>query len=273
MAVHLVHFSPGGTTQKTVWNIAKGMGDVEIIEHNMLKQENRTVGRMFSKDDVVILGMPTATKLLGLPEEILACLQGDNTPLIGVVMFGNGYFGNSLNLMKKAVAERGFVMVAGGAFIGQHPIRSQIATGRPDATDCEKQQAFGKAAAEKIFIRKELSFDATIKMDWPPNDLQGKIKCGLISMAPGISSTLPYSWSKLAISEDCIQCGACEKRCPVGAIHPATKFFDTERCIGCCACLKHCPQHAISIKSSSLNKILDNCEKKRIKRREPVTYL
>jgi electron transport complex protein RnfB len=46
----------------------------------------------------------------------------------------------------------------------------------------------------------------------------------------------------------CISCGACEERCPVGAIRVEdTAQVDRDRCLGCGLCAGVCPEEAISL--------------------------
>jgi NAD-dependent dihydropyrimidine dehydrogenase PreA subunit len=56
--------------------------------------------------------------------------------------------------------------------------------------------------------------------------------------------------NKLAhtISDECINCGACDDSCPVGAIAEAggKRVIDADNCIDCGACVDTCPVNAIS---------------------------
>jgi ferredoxin/flavodoxin len=274
MNVHLIYFSPGGTTRRTVRKIAEGIKDANVIEHDMLKKENREKQYNFTKDDLVIFGMMTATKIFGPIEDILNCMQGNNTPLVGVVMFGNGYYGGSLKQMKKLVEPKGFKMVAAGAFIGQHGINKKIAANRPDAKDEMIQLDFGRKIHNKVIINNDHSFNSKLKTDWPPNDAQGKFKCALILAIKGNgNATIPASMNKLVFTDDCIECGKCERNCPTGAINLATKSFDFDKCYGCFSCGSNCPKGAIKQTNKTLMSAVNNAYEKRKNRREPVIFL
>ncbi|WP_432667251.1 EFR1 family ferrodoxin [Wukongibacter baidiensis] len=272
MKVHLIYFSPGGTTKRTVRNIAEGMGDVEIIEHDMLVQENRRKKYNFKSDDLVILGMMTGTKLFGVPQEVFNAIKGNNTPLVGVVMYGNGYYGKSLIFMKREVESRGFKMVAGGAFIGQSSLEPKIAAGRPDAKDKEIQLKFGEDIYEKVVINRDFSFKSKLKMNWSKDDAVTVAKCAIISALPGYSLKMPYSMSVLKINDDCIGCKKCERHCPVGAIDIDTKSFDSKKCIGCAGCINTCPKKAISYTNKTLKNMMKKLEVTRAERKEPEVF-
>ncbi|MBS7293922.1 MAG: 4Fe-4S binding protein [Treponema sp.] len=49
------------------------------------------------------------------------------------------------------------------------------------------------------------------------------------------------------ITDQCVNCGACEPDCPVGAISEAAdaRTIDSGKCISCGACAASCPAEAI----------------------------
>ena len=49
------------------------------------------------------------------------------------------------------------------------------------------------------------------------------------------------------ITEECINCGACDESCPVNAISEAgdKRTIDADTCIDCGACVDTCPVNAI----------------------------
>ncbi|MBQ2617276.1 MAG: flavodoxin family protein, partial [Synergistaceae bacterium] len=83
--LHLVYFSPSGSTEKTVRTIASGIEGLPVEVHNLLPYESRRKKYTFGPNDLVIFGMMTAGKLFTLSDEIFACLEGNDTPFIGVI--------------------------------------------------------------------------------------------------------------------------------------------------------------------------------------------
>lgn len=50
------------------------------------------------------------------------------------------------------------------------------------------------------------------------------------------------------ISDQCVNCGACEADCPVGAISEGNgaRVIDADKCISCGSCAASCPTEAIA---------------------------
>ncbi len=274
MKLHLIHFSPGGTTKRTIKNIASGIAIKEVKEYNMLKENVRNKKYTFNHDDLVVIGMPTATKLFGLPNEILDALKGNNTPFVGVVTYGSGCYGNSLIMLKKAMEKQGFKMVAGGAFIGQYSFDERIAKGRPDARDANVQNEFGQRIYNKVVINNDISFNEKLKMNWPKEGMASTIISAIRAVTPGIEAKLAKSASSFEVTDDCIKCKACINHCPVSAIRLKEKIeFDKTLCIGCQGCLNICPKKAIKQVNTLMIKGTESLVSKRQERKEADIFI
>ena len=80
-----------------------------------------------------------------------------------------------------------------------------------------------------------------------------EIQCGALHFstvpimigASHISRSMTMAYK---ISDACVNCGACEGECPVGAISEANgaRVIDADACISCGACAGVCPTEAIS---------------------------
>ena len=154
--VHLIYFSPSGSTEKIIKFMAESLKDKNdknlppIETHNLLTSESRKQKYKFTPDELVIMGSMTAGKLFTLSDELFACLKADNTPFIGFITFGNGYYGIALNEMLERAEKSGFKVAALGAFIARHSMKTSIAEGRPDSHDKEIMKDFITKAYEKI---------------------------------------------------------------------------------------------------------------------------
>ena len=133
--LHLIYFSPSGSTEKIVRTIASSFSDLPVEVHDLLTSSSRKKKYTFGPDDIVIMGSMTAGKLFTLSDELFACLEAHDTPFIGVITFGNGYYGIALNEMLERASKSGFKVAALGAFIARHSMDTSIAEGRPDEHD------------------------------------------------------------------------------------------------------------------------------------------
>ncbi|ACL06096.1 4Fe-4S ferredoxin iron-sulfur binding domain-containing protein [Desulfatibacillum aliphaticivorans] len=152
-SVFCVFFSPTGSTQTIVQNIAQGM-QTEITDvMDCTNRSKRREGLEAIQSNLLIIGVPVYYGRV--PQEaapFLKSLSGRGVPVVLVVTYGNREYKDSLLELHDIAAEQGFIPVAGGAFVAEHsyslPSRP-IAHGRPDANDIAMAQDFG------MQIRKE----------------------------------------------------------------------------------------------------------------------
>ncbi|WP_051327489.1 flavodoxin family protein [Desulfatibacillum aliphaticivorans] len=152
-SVSCVFFSPTGSTQKVVHNIAQGMQAEVLDVMDCTNRSKRREGMGTIQSDLLIIGVPVYYGRV--PEEaapFLKSLSGRGVPVVLVVTYGNREYEDSLLELHDIAAEQGFIPVAGGAFVAEHsyslPSRP-IAHGRPDVSDIATAQDFG------MQIRKE----------------------------------------------------------------------------------------------------------------------
>lgn len=234
----LVYFSPTGTTKTVVQGIANGidLSTVELID--ITSPDTRKEPLHTSDSELLIIGVPVYMgRVPALLSEWLDSIQGDNTPTVCVVVYGNRAFENALLELKDIVAKHGCVPIAGAAYIGEHSFSDSgipTAQGRPNEDDLEHAKTLGQKIREKLESMESLSRDSMV-------DVPGEYPYGGI--------TKLWNVDFIAVSEDCVQCGLCAEVCPMGAVDPDnSKMIDQEKCITCCACIKSCPQNARSMK-------------------------
>ncbi|MBQ7734203.1 MAG: 4Fe-4S binding protein [Synergistaceae bacterium] len=265
--LHLIYFSPSGSTEKIVKEIASVIEGLPVETHNLLTSQSRKKYYKFGPDDLVIMGSISAGKLFTLSEELFACLEADNTPFIGVITYGNAYYGIALKEMLERAEKCGFKVAALGAFIARYSIDTTLAEGRPDSQDKEIIHEFGRKAYEKI-LQGDLALHDMPKTSWGEWD-KGRELIAFREKHPEVPYTLPPEYKAKEISDSCIKCRTCERNCPTDAINIDTKTFDLDKCIGCWGCINRCPKHAISSTSKEFADIVKLFVQSATKRLEP----
>ena len=82
--------------------------------------------------------------------ERLRGITAHGTPAVVVAVYGNRAYEDALLELCDAAAERGFRVIAAGAFIARHSIVPDIAAGRPDSADFAALERFAAAVREKL---------------------------------------------------------------------------------------------------------------------------
>ncbi|MCR5414039.1 MAG: 4Fe-4S binding protein [Kiritimatiellae bacterium] len=268
--LHLVHFSPGGSTERVVKAIASGIGSLPVENHDLLPSANRKAKHVFGPDDLVVFGSMTAQKLFTLSDEIFACLEGHDTPFIGAIAYGNGFYGIALNELLRRAEGSGFKVAALGAFIARHSIDPDAGLGRPDASDLAAMKDFGRRAFEKISAG-DLALHTLPKTNWSYCEGPNKIIAHR-EAHPEEPYILPPEYKEKAFTDACINCGNCVRHCPTDAIDLAAKTFDLEKCIGCWGCIVRCPRKAIRSTSKAMADVTAAFADAYKRRLEPETF-
>lgn len=246
--IGILYFSPTRTTKKVCTAVARGMGAADFQVFDITLPEIRAsiinnAKTVFENIDYLIAGAPVYSGKL--PLQVLECLRamdGNGKGASAIVVYGNRDYGIALHCMVKLLSEHGFNVGAAGAFIGQHSYSDiiPVAMGRPDESDLEKAQHLG---IRSLSTNRGLS----------PDDIP--VQIDMVSKSEKYSSIKPFH-----IDTQCIQCGKCAKKCPVGLLSFDTGQYLTreaeKQCIGCMACARICMQHAKVAKVNPIVKLV-----------------
>ena len=253
--VHLVYFSPSGSSEKVLKKIASAIDkDIPVETHDLLTPASRKKEYNFGSGDLVFFCTMTASLVLTKFDEIFGCLHGNGAPFVGVVTFANTLYMKVILLEEiKAYAEKqGFQVAALGAFPAVHTLAASLGSeGRPNAEDEKLMLDFGRRVYEKV---ERGDYVLHGKIGAGTSDADAEKVSSYRAVESGGHQVFPFR--EKAISDACIKCKTCVRHCPVDAIDIENKTFDLDKCIGCWACINRCPKKAISATSPELTELL-----------------
>lgn len=263
MNVTACYFSPTGTTRRVVCAMAEATGEA-YAEFAFTLPEARRQCPVFSPDDLVIFGVPVyAGRVPNVLLPYLTSMQGNGARAAAVVVYGNRDFDDALVELQGILRERGFVVIAAAAFIGEHAFSKTLAAGRPDECDLAKARAFGVCVAEKraagddgpVVPKGEMPPRAYYK----PRDRNGAFI--------DIRRVTPVTGA------GCTRCGLCAALCPMGSISADDPSCMTGICIKCGACIKGCPSGAKHYEDPGYLYHKTELEQQYVRRAEPIAFL
>ena len=251
--VHFVSFSPCGGTEKVMQALGRSIM-LSKHEHNITLPKNRLEILQFNENDLVFLGFPVyGGRMPRFFSELISTLQGENTPLAMVAVYGNREYEGAFLDMHPAMSAKGFQPIAAVAAIAEHSLSPRIAANRPDTDDNMKLAEYGTRILEKA--RKE-----TNVIEPPGEYPKWKISSNAAVFVKTDTSL-------------CNTCGACVKVCPNAAIPAeAPQTTVVEKCMICAACIKHCPQKARALGVTQSRKEMASHLDNAVVRKEPALF-
>lgn len=222
MAFYSLYFSPTGGTKKVVDILTQGWEEIAPLD---LRTEAHN-GTAFREEDVCFVTVPVFEGRVPTPVSArLRTMEGNGAHAILVAVYGARAVDDALLELGDILAERGFRCAAGIAAVAEHSIIRSYGAGRPNADDAASLRAFSEE----------------LHGLWREGRLPGRVSL------PGNRPYVEMGGVPFHPSGDkkCVNCGACAKVCPVGAITgPDFSKTDKNRCISCMACVSACPTGA-----------------------------
>lgn len=254
--LHNIYFSAKGRTEECANWIAESIQS-EISNTNLLRDLSCSPIE-FSQDDVLLLSMPVYGGFIPrICLNPLTRLRGNNTPAIIAAVYGNRNYDDALIQMKRILTNQGFHCFAAGAFIAEHSIFPDIASGRPDSAD--------KAAMRQFADRCK-----TLLKEWDKWDGKELTVPGNASYDSTAFHGVPFQPNG---DETCSSCCACVSVCPMSAISAANpRLTDKALCISCGACIHVCPAGSRNYQGQAYEAASKTFEAECSARKEPETF-
>lgn len=244
----LITFSPTGTSMNIGLAIVKGMdAGAEIIDMTREPAPSTVV----PKGSVAVVAVPVyGGHVSPVALQRMEHLRADGADAVAVTVYGNRDYGRALHELGDFLSRRGFRIIAGGTFVGEHSYSSAaypIAQGRPDVHDLDEAEAFGREIARAVAtVPEEANLD---RISRSRNSLLSVVRFvwGVMKIRrAGMSGNR----APVTDGSKCNGCGICVSVCPVAAVTSAdVRNTDAGKCIRCCACVKRCPQGARSFQT------------------------
>lgn len=237
--VWAVYFSATGTTKKIVCTIAEHLAktlELPWETRDFTLPEARKETYVFEKEDIVILGTPVyAGRVPNVLLPFIKTIQGNETIVIPVVVYGNRNFDDALAELRDLCNEQGFRCCAAAAFVGEHSFSNVLAAGRPDYVDLNEAAKFAEKIAERInrgAIKEHLHVAGNSPSPgyYKPKGANGE--------------PIDIRKVKSLVNDRCNNCKVCVYVCPMGSISAENVREYTGICIKCGACIKRCPKGA-----------------------------
>ena len=165
-------------------------------------------------------------------------------PAVLVVVYGNRAYEKGVGGVGCIASERGFKVIAGGTFVGEHSYSTQqnpIAVGRPDVDDLQFAETFGAKIRTKIETAAEMDKLYAVDVNRIQRPYQAffplfRFLRKVVKLRKG---GVPMPRIPAVGTELCNHCGYCAVHCPASAIKKGDECYtDAEKCIRCCACIK-----------------------------------
>lgn len=237
-----IYFSPTGTTRRIIEQITDNTGLSKVESIDLTIPDNRGQWDGETSASLVMVGVPTYYDTI--PSAVLGVLnklKGDGKWAVAVAVSGNVSYGECLEELCGLLRNRGFKILAGANFIGEHSFATDmipLARGRPDGDDLGKASDFGRKIG--VLVGKGVSEASIVGIPL-------KIGCGYMRRLEECPENSVRDIARVGYDEArCSRCLECVGVCPNSAIDADTLTVDDGLCTRCFACTRVCPTGAFS---------------------------
>lgn len=245
---HLICFSPTHTSKQVGEAIVRGTGLINRVTTDLTL---RAAAADIARDALTVIAVPVyGGRVAPLAMERLRGIRSTGSPAVLVVVYGNRAYEKALMELDAFVSERGFKVIAGATFVGEHSYSTElhpIAPGRPDASDLQYAEEFGAKLRAKIdaAVDMEHLYAVDVNRILRPRQPFWPLFRFLRQVVKLKKSGTPLPRTPEVDAELCCHCGVCAAHCPAGAILKGDECQTlVDKCIKCCACVKSCPTKA-----------------------------
>lgn len=224
MSIYSLVFSPTGGTAKVAQALTSAWPECRTVDlSDNIQDYSRYI---FTPEDVCFLSFPVYEgRVPKIVLDRVGAMTAGGAQMVLAAVFGNRSIDDALLEGKDAALRMGFRPVAALQAVAAHSILTSIAVGRPDEEDIAQLQEFSRR------LHAALSAGGSLPLVEVPGQRPYFTANGTI--IPPVAN------------DNCISCGLCAEKCPVGAISTADlKGSDKEKCICCMRCVSICPVQA-----------------------------
>lgn len=263
----LIYFSPTHTSKQVAEAIVHGTGIKNVVSMNLtLQTVEETV---IPTSALAVIVVPVyGGHVAPLAMERLESIRGLDTPAVLVMVYGNRAYEKALMELDAFAIPHGLKVIAGATFIGEHSYSTDkcpIADGRPNESDLDYAEDFGKKIMEKIQAADgpDTLYQVDVRAIKRPSQPFFPLFRFLRKVIKLRKSGTPLPRTPWIEDESlCTHCGICAARCPAGAITKGDELnTNAEKCIKCCACVKACANKARKY-DTPFASLLSECFKK-----------
>ena len=151
-AVRLITFSPTHTSKQVGEAIVRGTGISDVARTDLTFHP---AGKLeIPESTLTVITVPVyGGKVAPLALERMKDVHASSAPAVLVAVYGNRAYEKALVELDAFASDRGFKVIAGATFIGEHSYSTEkypVAAGRPDERDLAVAADFGKQISDKI---------------------------------------------------------------------------------------------------------------------------